>query len=449
MKRALSLYFGSWWLPAFVYMCTLLGFTFATVFDISTSSRWQVVAMVSSALLYLAGVAFLGIIFAAVWNLIQNRLHVGIINTLLILVCGVATIVCVYFLAFVSFFGPSEDGFADNLTIPEGIEIAEPDPEFSSGPAEISTGSADGFQKSIRQALAVPGGAETQFTPSMPSLRRAATDHTQTFRDYIDASPDWHVFVERGNRFATRRWSDGEESRDSLHGYISVYSGNDLLFQCRCLVCLDRQQWSRYSVQHVEEGQRPISPDMSRGNNLHESRVMIDCGGVWVEIFEQSRHPERQVTKAVVAALEQEFSEFLKQPEGALVSARTRSREMAVGLAGQENKPFRLRVSGQTGTYEVAYSLNPGEPGLVYLKAFEVTQGTPLSAYDLRADSETRLAWSADPAERFSAKSEFMIYEGDWGQPYAARFEVWFRPDSGEADRKLAERNYKIEGWMR
>ena len=129
MKRVLSLYFGSWWLPAFVYMCTLLGFTFATVFDISTSSRWQVVAMVSSALLYLAGVAFLGIIFAAVWNLIQNRLHVGIINTLLILVCGVATIVCVYFLAFVSFFGPSEDGFADNLTIPEGIEIAEPDRE--------------------------------------------------------------------------------------------------------------------------------------------------------------------------------------------------------------------------------------------------------------------------------------------------------------------------------
>lgn len=27
-----------------------------------------------------------------------------------------------------SMLGPSEDGFADNLTIPEGIEIAEPDP---------------------------------------------------------------------------------------------------------------------------------------------------------------------------------------------------------------------------------------------------------------------------------------------------------------------------------
>lgn len=449
MKRALSLYFGSWWLPAFVFMCTLLGFACAVVFDISTSSRWQVVAVVSSVLFYLAGIAFLGIIFAAVWNLVQKRLHVGVINTFLILVCGVATIVCVYFLAFVSFFGPSEDGFANSLTIPEGIEISEPDPEFSNSPNVSEPGKVDEFQDTIHKALAIPGSDETAFAPDMPSFRRAATDHTKTFRDYIEASPDWHVFLEQGNQFATRRWSDGEELRDSLHGYISDYTNSNLLFQCRCLICFDRKQWGRYPVQHVKEGQNSVRPDMSRGNNLHESRVMIDCGGVWVEIFEQSRHPERQVTKAVVAALEKEFSEFLKRPEEALAGVRTRSREMAVRLAGKEDKPFRLRVSGQTGTYEVAYSLNAGEPGLVYLKAFEITQGTPLSVYDLRADSETRMAWSADPAERFSAKSEFMIYEGDWGQPYAARFEVWFKPDSGQDERKLAERNYKIEGWMR
>jgi hypothetical protein len=42
-----------------------------------------------------------------------------------------------------------------------------------------------------------------------------------------------------------------------------------------------------------------------------------------------------------------------------------------------------------------------------------------------------------------------MIYEGDWGKPYAARFEVWFTPDAGGPERKLAERIFKIEGWQR
>jgi hypothetical protein len=103
----------------------------------------------------------------------------------------------------------------------------------------------------------------------------------------------------------------------------------------------------------------------------------------------------------------------------------------------------------QPGIYGVAYSINPGEPGSVYLKAFEVTKGTPLSVDRLEAKSRTRMTWSADPSERFGAKAGFTIYEGDWGKPYAARFEVWFTPDSGKPDRKLAERIFKIEGWQR
>ena len=103
----------------------------------------------------------------------------------------------------------------------------------------------------------------------------------------------------------------------------------------------------------------------------------------------------------------------------------------------------------QPGIYVVAYSLNPGEPGSVYLKAFEVTKGTPLSIDRLRSKSETRMTWSTDTAQRFGAQAGFTIYEGDWGKPYAARFEVWFNPDSGKTERKLAERIFKIEGWQR
>ena len=39
--------------------------------------------------------------------------------------------------------------------------------------------------------------------------------------------------------------------------------------------------------------------------------------------------------------------------------------------------------------------------------------------------------------------------EGDWGKPYGARFEVWFKADNENEEIKLLEKNFVIEGWMR
>lgn len=442
MKRNLKLYFSSWWLPALLFLVLLGSFTATAI------PRWKFLAIVVEGLFCLVALAFFGVIAAAIWNLIQQRWAKGIINVLLVFGCGATAIFAFGFLMFASMFGPSEDGFADNLTIPDGIEIAEPDQDSTDPWGVQEPNGSDGLQDAVRKVLTVPGDNTTEFTPAMPSLRKASTDHLKTFLQYVEASPDWHVFIEQGNRFASRRWSYGGEPRDTLHGYISEFSDASE-FQTRCILCLDRKQWSRYSVQHAQEGTRPIKPEMSLGNGLHESRIMIECGGVWVEIFEQSDNPERRVTKATVTCLEEEFSEFLKNPEDAVTVARARSRELASRLAGDDGHSFRLLTGMQPGIYGVAYSLNPGEPGSVYLKAFEVTKGTPLSVDRLEATSRTRMTWSADPSERFGAKAGLTIYEGDWGKPYAARFEVWFTPDSGKESRKLAERIFKIEGWQR
>jgi hypothetical protein len=86
---------------------------------------------------------------------------------------------------------------------------------------------------------------------------------------------------------------------------------------------------------------------------------------------------------------------------------------------------------------------------MIYLKAFEVTKGTALSAGRLRQYSNEWIGWSDDPDELFFSNTHVTIYEGDWGKPYAARFEIWFVPDSGGPDRKLLERVFRIEGWQR
>jgi hypothetical protein len=441
-QRMLRLYFTSWWLPSLLFLVVLGCFTATAI------PQWRFLTLVAIGLFFLGAIAFLGIIVATVWNLIQKRWACGLANLALVCGCGAATFFAFGFLMFASMFGPSEDGFADNLKIPDGIEIAEPELDVTSPRSVGVSDGTDDLQEIVRKALSVPGNSREEFTPDMPSLSRAATDHTDLFRDYIEASPDWHVFKERGNHFAARRWTYGGEPRDELHGYISEFDG-DTGFQTRCLICLDRKQWSRYSVRHVEEGKKPVKAEMSLGNNLHESRVMIECGDIWVEIFEQSGNLERRVTKATIAALEKEFSEFLKDPQKALGEARSKSNELASRLVDKDGQPFRLVTGMQPGIYVVVYSLNPGEPGSVYLKAFEVTKGTPLSADRLKSKSETRMTWSTDPAYTFGAKAGFTIYEGDWGKPYAARFEVWFKPDSGKPERKLAERIFKIEGWQR
>ncbi len=46
-------------------------------------------------------------------------------------------------------------------------------------------------------------------------------------------------------------------------------------------------------------------------------------------------------------------------------------------------------------------------------------------------------------------KQKFTIYEGDWGDYYAVRVEVWHRDASTKNETKLLEKIYHMEGWMR
>ncbi len=65
----------------------------------------------------------------------------------------------------------------------------------------------------------------------------------------------------------------------------------------------------------------------------------------------------------------------------------------------------------------------------------------------MKTASNEWVGWSEDPAEQFLAASFFTIQEGDPGQFYGARFEVWFQPDDrNNLERKLFDQPFKIEG---
>ena len=126
-----------------------------------------------------------------------------------------------------------------------------------------------------------------------------------------------------------------------------------------------------------------------------------------------------------------------------------RKRPDSIVNAKKSDVDFVLYNSSQPGLYEYDVWLGKMDSGTVYLKVYEVTHNDRLSESSLTHEKGIlRVANSSDNVKRFSTKEDFTIYEGDWGKPYAARFEVWYKPDNGK-ERKLIEKNYKIEGWMR
>jgi hypothetical protein len=152
---------------------------------------------------------------------------------------------------------------------------------------------------------------------------------------------------------------------------------------------------------------------------------------------------------ALARPSEDGFANDLKIPEGISIADPKRQSAKNKPFANRGSATFELYNSFQPGIYDSHVWANPGEPGMVYLKAFEITRDYQLSKSRLSRDSNERIGWSDDPNELFASKTHFTIREGDWGQPYAARFELWFVPDSGAPERKLLEKNFKIEGWMR
>ena len=110
---------------------------------------------------------------------------------------------------------------------------------------------------------------------------------------------------------------------------------------------------------------------------------------------------------------------------------------------------FELYNSFQPGLYTYDIWLSKIDSGKIYLKAYEITKNDRLSEYGLRMRSEIIVGHSNDSLFKYETTDHFTIYEGDWGKPYVARFEVWYKKNDSSKEIKLLEKNYKIEGWQR
>ena len=107
----------------------------------------------------------------------------------------------------------------------------------------------------------------------------------------------------------------------------------------------------------------------------------------------------------------------------------------------------------QGGIYKYDFYYGPLPAGEISLRCYEETKDIRLSAKTAWGDSiykESKVA--IDSTSSFSKlvdKQRFTIYEGDWGDYYAARIEVWHKDAKTGKETKLMEKVYRVEGWMR
>lgn len=422
INAALKSYLNKWWLPSAIFLII------------------AVPLLVGSAdyepYLLIVFLALSGILSTSFFNLFRRRWRIGIANLLLFIVCSAGSLFVVMLLALL---GPSEDGFSDGLTIPENIEITTPQ-NISD---QISRQAEDAFQTFVVGALNGQSDETFPVDTNVTSLELAYKNNLSELRRYLATSKYWRVFEERGNIFATRRWIIGSDWRYTLHGY---YTNNNIdfaeQFQTRLTIGLSGKPWFRGNdntlVLQAGETMKLNTEESKTQPRMYESHLIIETdGNLNVEIFEQSSTKERKLTRASLEYLEEEFNQFT-------TGGNWLQNSIHHGQASLE-----LTNSFQPGIYDARILVNPGEAGMVYLKAFEVTKGTALSAKRLKTYTNEWIGWSDEADQLFFSNSHFTLYEGDWGKPYAARFEVWFVPDSGEAERKLLERVFKVEGWQR
>ncbi len=333
------------------------------------------------------------------------------------------------------------DHFADNLTIPPGLKLSIPLASHMMMTKQPPTPMHDGFHHALMVAGKTKKPFQRTIHTDIPALFTLQRDHRDLLHRYLACSPAWRVFEEDGHRYAMRRWFSTPHWHSESNGYYSAGAST-----IKTVIGLDGKNIFR-RVQSLPFGEdcEPVIGHFPKGvNRSMESTTAFKQNGLLVSLYENSGRPERRMTAAAIDYMNTEFQSLLNNPRPKAIW------QLVAPLQSPPSKPsITLWNDIQPGLYEADIWANPGEPGCVYLKAFEVTGNTSLSEGRLWEDTNEWIGWSNEPRQLFQANSSFTIYEGDWGHPYAARFEVWFKPDSGQPDRKLIERVFKIEGWQR
>jgi hypothetical protein len=433
-------YFSSAWLPALIAL-VVFGLLFLNELKLHIPFLGWVLLLVLAA-------SLLGILGSGIFQMIKGRKLWGAINLMALPLVGLVVLRGFGYLMFAEMFNEEPDNFGKNIVIPTDMKVSDPVESFN----EPGEPAIDELTENIVAAFATNSASSKSSSVSVDFmiLNEFATTNRQKLIQHLSASPRWFVTEERGKPYAYRRLTIGGRWQNTLNGFygsFDVAPSSEPYFQTRIVIGFDGPVFAdpfRKIITTSQVGGGDVTirvVDDKESDQGKESYFVLQSARASIEVFEQSRIDGRPATRIALAEIKHELEEALSSTNivALLPQPEPESSEPALQLA----------KGMQGGIYHVRAFANPGEAGRVYLKVFEATQNTSLSAERIAPRSVSRIGWSTNSNEKFRYQSEITVYEGDWGTFYPGRFELWFIPDSGSPERKLIDRIFRIEGWMR
>lgn len=186
----------------------------------------------------------------------------------------------------------------------------------------------------------------------------------------------------------------------------------------------------------------------SEGTPGFGSYIIISAGSVHLEIYEQSMTKSREFTEKTISKINHELTEVLKRRNEIFEHGFIKELIPKESVILQKEPEITIRQAAQKGIYSVDCYANPETMGRIYYKVYSLPNNVQLSAERI-SDHIQYIGWSKNPANKFFGNTVFTVYEGDWNNKYNARFELWFKPENGGNEFKLAEKTTEIYGWER
>lgn len=303
----------------------------------------------------------------------------------------------------------------------------------------------------LEGGISRPAGA--RISPSDNTLTRFnSAELRDTLFRYLAGNPRWEIREERGLKYAVRLEPVDGVYKPTLNGFYSTSKAGKVR-QTRVLLSFgqpygfgrDRGNITRVvpgaeNVSLIVEGARSGMPGKS-------SYTIFDGGLIFLEIYDQAPEVKRTFTQTT-------FNEVSAELRDVLTHRKQIDETGILPITDRYPKPlptkeaFDIEDGRQPGIYLVTAAVNPIEPGLAYIRAYNVQTGERLSASEVTGRSTRYVGWSRDGNTYFSYGSEITIYEGDWDTSYEARFELWHRSNQG-TETQLAEMTRMINGWER
>ena len=456
-KKVVILYFRSWWLSSAVALFLLLAFMVNDLISLThpySRPFWSL----GKGLFSLLAVALLGIVIVGIWHCTRKRWARGLVSLFVMfpLLVGVS-LLGGSFLAVACIFGPSEDGYGKDIVIPPDMKMEEPDQLQDNGrgaPTEDPEGKEliDIFSNSSLWP------DEPVIDTNIPVLDEFIGEKQTLLMRHLATSAKWGLRRDRGKVYAFRRFiTDEGRWETTLNGNYTDHdwrgvNRNPARFQVKIVIGLNGQVTPKTPIINpivMKTGSGKIALEAKDapawpGNETH----LVLCSiGPTIEILEIAETMMRPFSMLALEQIQSEFKALLNSE-----TARDKGYDPSLvpPASISRGKPdIRLSDGMQGGIYLVNAYINPGEPGYTYLKVFEATWNSRLSENRITQYSSEYVGWSGDQEELFFYQTHITVYEGDWGVYYPARFELWLVPDSGQPERKLVEKTFKIEGWQR